>query len=228
MLETIFFDLDDTLLDYTRAESIALRKVMAELGIPADGTVEQKFRQINLCQLARLEEGACTWGQIWTVCFAELFAGLGIGTPAEEASCRYKHYLAQGHDLIPGAADLLRELAPRYDLYITSNGVAAVQRSRLEGAGILPYFKGVFISEEVGADKPHRAFYDACFSAIPTLSRERTLVVGDRLTSDIRGGRNAGLRTCWFNPRKESRRSDLVPDWEIAALSELPALLERM
>ena len=95
-------------------------------------------------------------------------------------------------------------------------------------SGIRPYFKGIFISEELGADKPSKAFFDACFAAIPGFRTEEAVMVGDSLTSDIRGGRDAGLRTVWFNPQGREPRADIRPDYTIHALSELPSLLESM
>ena len=101
----------------------------------------------------------------------------------------------------------------------------AVQNPRLDDAGLRPYFKGIFISEEMGADKPSKAFFDACFAAIPGFRLEETVMVGDSLTSDIRGGSNAGLRTVWFNPHGKEPRPDIRPNYTIHALSELLPLL---
>ena len=103
-----------------------------------------------------------------------------------------------------------------------------VQHPRLDDSGIRPYFKGIFISEELGADKPSKSFFDACFAAIPGFRTEEAVMVGDSLTSDIRGGRDAGLRTVWFNPQGREPRADIRPDYTIHALSELPSLLEFM
>ena len=108
------------------------------------------------------------------------------------------------------------------------NGNTVTQESRLKSAGIGPYFKGVFISEQIGVNKPAKAFFDACFAAIPGFRAEDAVIVGDSLSSDIRGGINAGVRTCWFNPARLPRPSDIVPDYEFHALDELPALLERI
>ena len=124
--------------------------------------------------------------------------------------------------------ELLEALAPRYSLYLATNGAAAVQRRRLADAGILPYFQNIFISEEVGFHKPSPAFFHACFAAIPGFDPASALMVGDSLTSDIRGGRDAGLRTCWLDRLGRSRRPDLLPDYTVTALNQLPALLETL
>lgn len=225
MLKTIFFDLDDTLLDFTRSEAAALRRVLTEVDAPAGDSVLQRYHAINAAQWELLEEGKLTRDEVLVRRFALLFAELGLERSAEAVCERYEEYLKEGRWLLPGVPELLETLSPRYALYIASNGSAEVQHRRLDASGLRPWFQGIFISEEVGFDKPSAAFFDACFAAIPGFSKETALMVGDSLTSDIRGGRNAGLRTCWFNPHGKPRRADIQPDYEIAALEELPELL---
>jgi 2-haloacid dehalogenase len=146
----------------------------------------------------------------------------------EEVWKAYEKNLFVGHYFIDGAEDLLKTLAPRYDLYLASNGTAAVQKSRLASAGIEKYFKGKFISEEMGANKPSLLYFERCFAAVPGFSPETAVIVGDSLTSDIRGGLNAGIRTLWFNPEGHEPREDIRPHGIFGALSELPALLEKL
>ena len=153
---------------------------------------------------------------------------LGLPLSGEEANRRYEELLHEGHRFIPGAEELLRELHEKYDLYLASNGVESVQKSRIASAGIEPYFKDIFISERMGAVKPQREYFDACFARIPGFDRARALIVGDSLTSDIRGGINAGIRTVWLNYKGTPGRADIRPDYEIRAVSELLPLLERL
>lgn len=228
MLKTIFFDLDDTLLDFTRAEAEALRRALMEADVPAGAEVLRRYHEINAAQWELLEEGKLTRDQVLVRRFELLFGELGLSRPAGRICLQYEEYLKQGHWFVPGAQALLAELSPRYGLYLASNGSAAVQHSRLDSAGIRPYFRDIFISQEMGADKPGLAFFEACFARIPGFSRETALMVGDSLTSDIRGGRNAGLRTCWFDPLGKPQRADIVPDYRITALDQLPELLERL
>lgn len=225
MLQTIFFDVDDTLLDFGRAEALALGKALNSMDVPVSDAILERYHVLNTAQWELLEEGKLTRDQVLTRRFELLFAELGLSRDSRETCDRYEGFLAQGHYFVPGAPELLAVLAPRYALYLASNGATAVQYSRLESAGILPYFRGVFISEEVGFDKPSPAFFERCFAAIPNFSRETAILVGDSLTSDIRGGRNVGLRTCWFNPQGKPPRSDIPADYEIADLACLPPLL---
>ena len=140
----------------------------------------------------------------------------------------YEAALGRQAHLLDGSLDLIRSLHGKCRLFIVTNGLAAVQKSRFGACPLAPYFEACFISEEMGCEKPGRAFFEKCFAAIPGFSPERALIVGDSLTSDVRGGINAGIKSCWFNPRALPGRPDIVPDYEIRALSELPALIETM
>ena len=103
-----------------------------------------------------------------------------------------------------------------------------MQHSRLTSAGLYPYFEEVFVSQALGANKPSRAFFDACAARIPGYDPRKALMVGDSLTSDILGGINAGMKTCWVCPRGAQGRPDIVPDYRIEALSQLPELLKTL
>lgn len=224
----LFFDLDNTLLDFNWAEQRALRRAFQEAGLEPTPALLARYHAINIRQWELLEEGALTREQVLVSRFELLFAERGISLSAKAVDDRYEALLAEGHRFVPGAEALLDSLRGRTRMFIASNGCAAVQAGRIASAGIAPYFEKIFISEELGADKPSRAFFQRCFAEIPGFDPAHALMIGDSLTSDIRGGINAGIRTCWFNPQGKPARADIVPDFEIRALAELPALLERL
>ena len=228
MLTHIFFDLDNTLLDFDRGEAHALSRAFRQFGIDPTPAVLARYHDINLRQWELLEEGKLTKDQVLTRRFDLLFAELGVGCDSQEVCDLYESFLAEEHDFIPGALELLEALSPRYSLHLATNGASTVQRRRLADAGILTYFQNIFISEEVGFHKPSPAFFLACFAAIPGFDHTSALMVGDSLTSDIRGGRNAGLRTCWFDHLGRPYRPDILPDYTVAALDQLPALLDTL
>lgn len=229
LIRTVFLDLDNTLLDFDRAEAAALGKALEEVGVPASAAVLARYHEINAQHWRMLEEGILTREQVLTRRFAVLFEEMGADGSAQETCDRYEGLLAhEPPRLLPGARKLLETLAPRYRLYLASNGTSMVQRTRLRRAGLEQYFQGIFLSEEIGVDKPGRAFFQACFDAIPDFSRQTALMVGDSLTSDIRGGQNAGIRTCWYHPGPGTAPPGWEPDYEIAALLELPPLLEQL
>ncbi len=228
MLDTIFFDLDGTLLDFQAAENRAILGTLARLGVPPLPETAARYSAINQAQWELLEEGKLTRPQVLLRRFDLLFGELGLDRSSREAQSIYEELLSRGHDYLPGAQALLERLYGTYRLYLVSNGTAYVQARRLRDSGIRRYFTDIFISEEVGYDKPARAFFDRCFAAIPDFHRERALIVGDSITSDMRGGINAGIRTCWFNPRRRPRPADVPVDLELERLEDLPPLLETL
>ena len=228
MVKTILLDLDDTILDFRRAEASAIGRTLRTFGLDDSPAVLRRYHEINKRHWQMLEEGTMTRAQVLTHRFDELFGEFGMECDSAAVWKIYEKNLSEGHWFIDGAPELLEAIAPKYDLYLASNGASKVQHPRLDAAGIRKYFKGLFISEEMGADKPSKAYYDLCFAAIADFDPAAALMVGDSLTSDIQGGRNAGIRTCWFNPHCNPPRPDIPADYEFHALSELPALLETL
>ena len=225
MFQYIFFDLDETILDFLKAEAIAISKAFRDSGLPDTPEMVTHYSTVNKRQWELLNQGKLTREQVLSSRFEILFAECGITTDVPAVLDRFQHYLAIGHYFIPGAEEILHYLAPKYDLYIASNGTAAVQDGRLQSAGILPLFRDVFISERLGANKPSKEFFDRAFARIPGFDKSKALMVGDSLTSDIQGGLNAGISTCWFNPQGLPQRADIHPDYEIRALSQLRDIL---
>lgn len=222
---TIFLDLDDTLLDFGAAERVAISKTFRGLGIEPTEALLRRYSEINVSQWEAMERGELTRDRVLVRRFELLFTELGLDLDAAATEDVYRGYLGIGHYFVEGAVELLEYLAPKYDLYIASNGVAATQDSRLASAGICHYFKDIFISETTGYHKPERGYFDYCFARIPNFDPAKALMVGDSLTGDILGGRNAGIKTCWFNPKGKTGRADIVPDYEIRSLAELKSIL---
>ena len=228
MIKTIFLDLDDTILDFQTAERRAISETLRRFHIDPAPAVTARYHELNRQQWELLEEGKLTRPQVLVRRFQLLFAELGVEADPQAVQAVYERELSQGHWFMPGARELLETLAPRYSLYLATNGTPAVQAGRIESAGVARYFQDIFVSEAMGANKPSPAFFQACFAAIPGFEPETALVVGDSLTSDIRGARNAGLRSCWFNPKDLPPRPDIPADYTIRALAELLPLLERL
>ena len=224
----VLLDIDDTILDFQTAEAAALRRAFTALDIPIDDALIARYNAINRSQWELLEAGVLTREQVLVRRFELLFEEYAYNASGAEATARYERELCFGHWFMPGAEELLKELMGDYRLFIVSNGSAKVQDARLRSAGIGPFFEQIFISERLGAEKPTRAFFERCFARIPDFDPTRAILVGDSLTSDIRGAINAGVRSCWYNARQRPARADIVPDYEIRALSELPPLLKRL
>lgn len=227
MIKNVLFDLDDTLLDFHKAERIALIKTLLHFGIEPKEETLARYSELNLAQWKLLEKGAITREEVKIRRYRLLFAELGVSCSPQAATAFYEQQLGIGHYFINGAEELLKAIYPHYRLYLASNGTAQVQRSRIKSAGIGKYFSAIFISQEIGPPKPSAAFFKNCFAQIPDFRKEETVIVGDSLTSDIAGGQNAGIITVWLNPG-HMPCAEIVPDYEISALSALPPLLRRL
>lgn len=228
MIKNILFDLDDTLLDFRLAERIALTKTLKHMGIEPRDEILARYSELNSSQWKLLEQGLLTRSEVKIRRYELLFDEIGANSDPVAATAYYENLLGVGHYFIDGAEELLKLLCKDYALYIVSNGTAPVQKSRIESAKIGRYFKGIFISQLIGFDKPSIDFFNYCFSKIPKFREDETVIVGDSLTSDIKGGINARIRSVWFNPRGVENTIDILPDYEINKLADLVPLINNI
>lgn len=226
MIEILLLDLDDTILDFHKAERIAIAKTFREFGIEPTEEVLARYHVINKSCWERLETGEWTRDQVLVRRFEILFAEYDVNCDGTLVARSYEANLSIGHYFLPGAEEAVKRLREKYRLFLVSNGTACVQHGRLTSAGLYPMFEKVFVSQEVGYNKPAIEYFDRVFAAIPGFDREKAIIVGDSLTSDILGGIRAGIRTCWVNP--DHKTGDIKADHEIEALSQLEALLETL
>lgn len=224
----LLMDLDNTLLDFDQQEEAAISKMLLERGIEPTAELLRIFREINVRHWEMLETGELTRAQVLVGRFRVFFDRLGYDLDAQSAEDSYAGHLCEGHYFVPGAQELLDALYGHYDMYIISNGNSKVQAARLASSGISKYFNDIFISEDMGHNKPSREYFNLCFEKIPDFQPENALIIGDSLTSDIRGGINMGIRTCWFNPKHQPAREDIPSDFTVYSLDEIPDLLARI
>lgn len=228
MISILFLDLDDTILDFQKAEHIAIGKTIASFGVDPTPEVRQRYSQINKAHWEMLERKELTREQVLVERFDVLFRELGVEVDAVVCARRYEHNLSIGHYFLPGALDALESLSKKYRLFLTSNGTAKVQAGRLESANISHFFEKIFVSQEIGANKPDIAYFNGCISQIPNYDSEQTMIVGDSLSSDIQGGINAGIKTCWVNPKHSPANPQIPADYEIESIAQLESLLETL
>jgi len=225
MIEFLFLDLDDTILDFHKAERIAISKTIREFGVEPTEEILNLYHEINKWHWEQLEKGTQTRAQILVNRFGVLFEKLGREVDASQCAKVYEHNLSQGHWFLPGAEEAVERLSKKYRLFLASNGTAVVQKGRMTSANLYRFFETVFVSQEIGHNKPSREYFEACFARIPGFDKEKAMIVGDSLSSDIRGGINAGIRTVWVNPGHKDC-GETKPDYQIEYLSQLEALLE--
>ena len=227
MFEFLFLDLDDTILDFHKAEYIAIGKTFEAMGLAPSEEIRHRYHEINQAHWKLLERGELTRDQVLVQRFERLFEEFGIQVDGVKVARAYEKNLGIGHYFLPGAEEAVMELHKKYRLFLASNGTASVQKGRMTSANLYRWFETVFVSQEIGYNKPSREYFDACFARIPGFDKDKCLMVGDSLSSDILGGINAGIKTCWVNPG-HADSGDIKPDYEIEALADLPRLLESL
>ena len=228
MIRSVFIDLDDTIFDFHKAEAIALSEMLSQFGVSVTPAISSRYSVINKSQWELLEKKEKTREEVLIDRFTIFFSEIGLNIDGKKAREIYEYRLGSGHFFIDGAEDMLEALFGKFDLYLASNGTESVQTRRIKSSGIAKYFNEMFISQSVGFDKPSREYFDACFERIPNFSKDCAIIIGDSLTSDILGGKNAGIKTCLFNPKGKENTSGIIPDYEIRSLDEILPLLERI
>jgi 2-haloacid dehalogenase len=219
--EWILFDADGTLFDYDRAKASALARTFEQSGLPLQPGTAEAYRRINAEIWRQFEQGQIDQQRLRARRFELLFEELGVDYDAEAFSARYLENLAHGTDLLDGAEGVLQALDGRVGLALITNGLHEVQRPRLARSAIGHYFSEIIISEEVGAAKPDRRIFDVALERMGFPPRDKVLIVGDSLSSDIQGGSDYGLDTCWYNPGGNPRPDGLRIRYEIAGLEQL-------
>ena len=227
MIKFIFLDLDDTILDFHRSEAVALRKTLQSLNVDPTDAVIARYREINREHWKALERREMTREQVLIGRFRQLFEELGMNVSPNVAQSLYEKNLSESHFFVDGAPRLLMTLSKKYALYIASNGTTMVQTSRIASSGIGRYFKDVFLSQQLGADKPQIEFFERATGQIEGYNPEESIILGDSITSDMQGGINAGMHTCWFNPHHRER-GNITPEFEIADLAEFDNVLQKL
>ncbi len=229
--KAVFIDLDDTVLDFKRSEKEAVSKTLSEFGVEVTDSVTSLYSLINDAQWKLLEKGRLTREQVLTRRFSLLFDTLGMPPCDPFAVWRsYEKNLSAAAYILPGAVEAVTELKKDYPVYLATNGVSSIQNSRLELSGIKDLFDGIFISQEIGYNKPSAGFFGAMLEKAG-VSPGESVMIGDSLTSDITGGINAGMKTVHLMKKPAAYPEGIRPDVTVTEVSGIPGavrLLEKM
>ena len=227
MVKAILWDVDGTLLDFLAAEKAAVRRLFREFGLgECTDEMVARYSAINDEYWKRLERGEITKQQVLIGRYREFFAEVGVDPSlAEPFNARYQHALGDTVVYRDDSLNVVKALHERVKQYVVSNGTIVAQTKKLQRSHLGEWMDGVFLSEELGAEKPSPAFFDQVFAALPDLNKADMLLVGDSLTSDMRGGHLAGIPTCWYNPNRLPRPADMAMDYEIQDLHQVLSLL---
>ncbi len=221
---TVFFDLDNTLLDFLATEHKAICKLLTLHKLPCNDEIAARYSAINKVWWERFERGEIDKSEIYAGRFRTLLEALGEEGDAEQMAKDYFGFLSEGHDLMDGAEEVLKYVkAKGYIICATTNGVSFTQYKRIRESGLQKYFDYVFVSEDAGHQKPEKEYFDYAIQNSTEKDKSKIIVIGDSQSSDILGGINAGLDTCWYNTTGEARRYE--PTYEIKHIREVMEIL---
>ncbi len=221
---SLFLDLDNTLLDFYKAEKWAIEQTLKEFDLSVDKNTIELYSSINLSFWQSFERGEIPKNAIFEGRFKTLLSLLNEERNIKAISNFYCKSLSLAYYKMEGADEVLTYLKNKgYKLYATTNGFAFTQYNRIEKSGLGKYFDKIFVSEDLGYQKPDKEYFEACISKIPEKNSRRILVIGDSQSSDILGGINAGLDTCWFNT--DNIQPKYNSNYQIGHLTELKNIL---
>jgi putative hydrolase of the HAD superfamily len=226
--EIIIFDADETLFDFKKSESEAFKNTMLEFDIEYDENHHFKIYQgINTAIWKEFEDGIITQEKLKIERFKRLSDRLNAGFDEVAFAKSYMKHLSHASFLYDDSIVLVKSLHKDYRLTIVTNGLKDVQDGRIRKSVIAKYFEDIVVSEEVNISKPDPKIFEHALTNINHADKSKVLIVGDSLTSDIQGGINFGVDTCWFNPNKIVNRTSIKPTYEISNLMELKEIIEK-
>ncbi|MGB1217337.1 MAG: YjjG family noncanonical pyrimidine nucleotidase [Saprospiraceae bacterium] len=222
----IFFDLDNTLMDFSIASHQSFLQLLADNGIRNAEAHYPLYEQVNKKIWRDFEEEKIDAITLRSKRFDDFYRATNIkGLDAWESNRIYLEYVVEYSTMLDGAVELLETLKDKTNLAIITNGLKECQRARMDRLEITDYFKTIVVSDEIGVAKPQAGFFDFAFKECNFPDKKKVLVVGDSLGSDIKGGNDYGLDTCWINPKRKNNTSEYLPNFEIASVKELLPLL---
>ena len=225
MIKNILFDLDRTLFNFGECETLALMSSFKAYGKKIDNDMILRYKGINSKLWEEYEKGLISREDVLQKRFELLFNSLNLCIPPKQFNELYLYYLSGNFCLEYGALEILLNFENKYKMYVVTNGVEKVQMKKMMGANLLHFFEDIFISEIVGYSKPDKEFFEYCLNQMKAEPSE-CIIIGDSLLSDIEGGKNANILTCWYNPERKPKSINTIPDYEIVQLIELKEILK--
>ena len=220
--DTLLWDLDDTLLNFGQSEKHAITSCFDQFQISYDEEMVKRYSDINLSFWKRFEKGEIVKKEVLHGRFRQLFDEFGIiNITPEEFQLLYQEELGSTYFYNDDSFEICKKLSTDFRQYIVTNGIVITQEKKLKLSGFDQIMNGICISEKFGYQKPQSEFFDKCFEFIGSVEKDKILMIGDSLTSDIKGGNNAGITTCWYNPKKNDCLEQVVVDYEIQSLDQI-------
>ena len=226
MYKFLLFDLDNTLLDFDLAEDKALTKLLTEQNVTNIKEFKKVYVPLNKKLWHKLDSKEISREYLINNRFSLLFEHFGIEVDGKQLARHYKQLLGEQGEHIFGADELLKKLSSNYEIYAVTNGITEIQNNRLKNSTIKNYFDKIFISEEIGHQKPSEHFFEYVASNIENFEKEKALVIGDNLFADILGANNFNINSVWCNFKNEKNNSNIYPTYEIKNYEDLEKILK--
>lgn len=228
MIKVILWDIDATLLDFHAAERVAIKTLFKQFGLgECTDAMLENYSKINRSYWERLERGELSKPEILVGRFRDFFASEGIDTDvASEFNDAYQLSLGDTIVFHDDSLNIIKSLKGKVKQYVVSNGTIVAQTKKLRLSGLGELMDGIYLSEDLGVEKPNVQFFEKVFKDIGPVNPSEVIIVGDSLTSDIRGGNNAGILTCWYNPSKIPAQGNYQIDYEISDLHEIYEIIK--
>lgn len=226
MYKFLIFDADHTLFDFDQAEKDAIEKLMMDFGFTKDPSLLSIYKDINHILWKNYEKNLITQEEIKFERFRLFFDKINLSEDYKVSAEKYLVYLSQGCDLLEGALDLITNLKKRFKLGLLTNGISSVQHPRHKNSTLNGMFDTIVVSGDIGINKPNPEIFQVMAQKADFYKKNQMLMIGDSLTSDMKGGLNFGIDTCWFNPQKNPNRTNIKPKYTISKLEEIYGIVE--
>ena len=199
MIKAVLIDIDNTLLDFRKCSKESMCLAAEDFGIDFPENYFEIFTEINNGLWEKIEKGELTRQGLFKVRWNLIFEAMGIKADGPAFDELFREYIKKSANPVDGAKEILEYLSEKYYVCVASNSAFEQQKARLDKAGMLPYIKEIFTSEEIGFAKPSTEFFEACVNGHSSFGKDEIMLIGDSITADIEGGKKFGLKTCWFN-----------------------------
>ena len=221
----ILLDLDNTIFDFSTSSKLAFSAFLNDFDIVEQDDYYRLYEKVNTLAWRKLETGEIDSDEVKWRRFMDFFKSIGSDKDPHQANECYLDHLVDNFRFIHQAEDIVDYLSKYYKLAAVTNGLKKVQRPRLFKSGIMDAFSTVVVSEEVGVAKPQKAFFDVAFKSMGSPFKDRVMIIGDNLSSDIKGGLDYGIATCWYNHEQIENETEFLPHFEVKKLKEVKEIL---
>lgn len=226
-IKVLFWDFDGTITDLHAMQVYLFEQMTKKLNIKVDDPhFFDEFDKINLSCWEKYEKKEYTLEDVFYNRFDILYKKYNINADPNKSSIIYEDHVKDKGFIHDNADVIIKDLSSKYKQYATTNGVSEIQRNKIKANGLINVFDAIFVSSDVGYNKPQKEYFDKIINFIGDYSRDEIMIIGDSQTSDMLGANNASIKCCYYNPQKKDIDKNLKIDYQISSLNELYKILE--